>query len=188
MTPSEITAPVLEPVSLNEAKQHIRVTADDEDTLINQLIISARQRAEVYMKRAILTQTLEIYSDAFESYIDLPFSPVQSVVSIKYIDTDGGEQTLDAAEYSLSNKRTPAVVVEAYGKTWPTTRDQLDAVTVQYVAGWLNPASVPGPIKSAILLMVGDMYRNREDVSPEENYQLPNSADNLLYPYRILSL
>lgn len=181
-----IKKPTLEPVSINEAKDHLRVTGNDEDSLIGELIVTARQQAEIFTRRALLTQTWELRQDCFSSEIVLPNPPLQSVEFIKYIDQDGVEQTLDIAEYKAYAWEEPGVVAPAYGKAWPSTRTEKGAVTVRYIAGWSSVIDVPGPIKSAILLTVGDLYANRESSSTEQQYKLITSAESLLWPYRII--
>lgn len=181
-----ITPPTLEPVTLQEAKDHLRVTTTDEDALISELITSARQQAETFLRRALLTQTWALYLDSFPDQIELPNSPVQSVTSIKYIDVDGVEQTLSTLQYDVHTQNEPALIVPAYGKTWPSIRSQLNAITVEFVAGWQIQQSVPGPIKSALLLIIGHLYENRENASPLNMHQLPYGANALLFPYRII--
>lgn len=182
-----ITAPALEPVTLQEAKDHLRVTGNDEDALISELIIAARQQAETFTRRALLTQTWELYLDCFNGDIELPNPPLQSVESIKYIDLDGVEQTLAATEYKTYAWNEPGVIAPAYGKAWPSTRAEKGAVTVRYIAGWQTAADVPAPIKSAILLMIGHLYENREDSSPLTIHQIPRGAEYLMWPYKIIS-
>ncbi|MCK9504702.1 MAG: head-tail connector protein [Porticoccaceae bacterium] len=187
MPVSIVTQPAFEPVTLDEAKAHLRVTHDAEDDLITALITAAREAAENYTHRALCEKTLEYYCDAFPCQIVLPQPPVQSVTSVKYIDRDGIEQTLDAAEYQTHIQNEPALIVEAYGKTWPTTRDELNAVRVRYVVGYASAADVPGPVKAALLLMIGHLYENREDsIVGAAISELPFGSRCLLNPYRML--
>jgi uncharacterized phiE125 gp8 family phage protein len=181
-----ITQPLFEPVTLTEAKEHLRVTQSAEDDLIAALITAAREAAENYTHRALCEKTLEYYCDAFPCQIVLPQPPVQSATSVKYIDRDGVEQTLAASEYQLHAQNEPALIVEAYGKTWPGTRDELNAVRVRYVAGYASADDVPGPIKAALLLMIGHLYENREDSIGGTLNELPFGSRCLLNPYRIL--
>ncbi len=182
-----ITAPASEPVTLTEAKAHLRVTISDDDTLITSQITMAREWVETYLRRALFTQTWELYLNEFPDCIELAYPPLQSVTWIKYIDTDGVEQTLDAAEYSVHTQNEPALIVEAYGKTWPSIRDELNAVAVQYVTGWDDVADIPSPIKSAILLLIGHLYEHREHaIAGVQVHELPLSIQNLLFPYRVL--
>lgn len=182
-----ITAPTKEPVTLQEAKDHLRVAADDDDSIISEQIVSARMWVEGYLRRALFTQTWELYLNEFPDCIELPYPPLQSVTWVKYIDSDGVEQTLATTEYSVHDQNEPALIVEAYSKTWPSIRDELNAVAVRYDAGWDNVANIPSPIKAAILLLIGHLYEHREHaIAGVQVHELPFSIPNLLFPYRVL--
>jgi uncharacterized phiE125 gp8 family phage protein len=107
-------------------------------------------------------------------------------VSVKYYDTDGVEQTLDVAEYYEDAKSKPARIVPV--SSWPATKDRPNAVTITIEAGYGATADkVPQVIKQALLLMVGDMYENREEtVVGTIVSTLPLTADRLLRPFRLL--
>jgi uncharacterized phiE125 gp8 family phage protein len=182
-----ITAPTLEPITLAEAKAHLRVVSADEDALISSLVLAARERAEIYTERALLQQTWEVSLDVFPTGdIRLPLLPLLSVVSVKYYDTDGVEQTLDVSEYYEDAKSKPARIVPV--SNWPATKDRPNAVTITIEAGYGETADkVPQVIKQALLLMVGDMYENREEtVVGTIVSTLPLTADRLLRPFRLL--
>ena len=120
--------------------------------------------------------------------IEVPLPPLQSITSIVYLDRAGASQTLSASRYQVvSRGKKPSLIVPAYGEVWPVTRDQPQAVTVTFVAGYGAAAEdVPAPIRSAGLLMVSDLYQNREAQSA--GYEIkPNPAvDRLIAPYRVL--
>lgn len=160
-----VAAPTIEPVTLAEAKAHLRVTATAEDALIDSYIATARQHLDGqygWMGRAFCSQTWDYKLDAFPSVIHPPLAPVQSVTSIKYLDTAGAEQTLATTEYRADLASEPARITEAYGKTWPSTYDVTHAVTARIIAGWTTVALVPEPIKLAVKLLVAHWYANRE--------------------------
>lgn len=159
-----ITPPTTFPIDLASAKLHCRVDIADDDTLITALITAATEMAEQKTGRAIMTQTLELTLDAFPEAFELTRVPVQSVTSVKYYDTTGTQQTLSNTLYALdaADDFGFAHISPVYGGTWPTTRDQINAVAVRYVAGYADAASVPQSIKNWILLMVSTMYANRE--------------------------
>lgn len=159
-----ITAPTAEPVTLTEAKAHLRVIGADEDTYITALIVAARQAAEHITGRALMAQTWELALDAFKAGISLPRPPLASITSIKYLNDAGALTTMDASAYLLDDHSEPARLLPAYGATWPATRNQANAVLIRYVAGYANAAAVPQEIKSWILLRIGLLYENRESV------------------------
>jgi uncharacterized phiE125 gp8 family phage protein len=163
-----ITGPAEEPISVAEAKASpsLRVAVATDDTDIGTLITAARKLAETYTLHAFVTQTLELVLDGFPTGgIVVPMPPLQSVTSIKYIDTDGTEQTLSATLYAVDTDSTPGMIVPAYDETWPTdVRDQINAVRVRFVAGFGGAVLVPEDIKSWIKIMVGTMYDNPQAV------------------------
>jgi uncharacterized phiE125 gp8 family phage protein len=153
-----ITAPATEPVTLAEMRTQLGITdASDtaSDTTITRRIIEARQWVEAHIRRALITQTLEIRMDCFPEHIQLPYPPVASVTSVKYIDTDGVEQTLGTSNYVLDDYPLVPFIREAYGIAWPSVRDEPNAVRVRYVAGYGNASDVPATIREAIMLLVG---------------------------------
>lgn len=185
MTLQLITAPAAEPVTLAEAKLHLRVDTADEDALIGSLIAAARQRAEHELRRSLVTQTWERVLDAFPgAEIELGMGPVQSVTSILYADAAGITQTLASSAYVLDNVREPGWVLPAAGLAWPETAATVNAVRVRYVAGYGNAATVPSGIKQWMLLQIGAMYENRESVAMGSVTPMP-FVSGLLDPWRV---
>lgn len=162
-----VTAPITEPVTLAEAKSHLRVDTTDDDDIITALIQAAREWCEEFQNRSYLEQTWQLWLDAWpdDDEIVLPRPPLQSVTSVKYYDTDDTEYTLDSSNYIVDAYSEPGRIVLAYGKTWPsTTLRPANAVVVEYVAGNSEATSVPQRVKQAILLLVGHWYEHREAV------------------------
>ena len=162
-----ITAATTYPITLAEAKLHCRVDSTDDDALITALITAATEMCEQQTGRAIMAQTWELTLDAFPDAFELTRVPVQSVTSLKYYDADGVQQTLSNTLYSLDNVDDHGwgYVVPVYAGAWPTSRDQINAVALRYVAGYADAASVPEGIKQWIKLMLSTMYDNRETES-----------------------
>jgi hypothetical protein len=126
-----------------------------------------------WLGRAIGAQILEARLDAFTAEMELPFPPVAAIVSVKYIDADGAEQTMGSGDYYLAGRK----LMLTPGKSWPSARAQAEAVRIRYDAGY---EAIPPNIKSAILLMTGDQYRHR-DTAPE----LSKAAERLLEPLQV---
>jgi uncharacterized phiE125 gp8 family phage protein len=178
-----ITAVATEPVTLAEARLHLRLTTDDgttEDTLISAWITAARELAEHYTGRALAAQTLEAAMDAFpaaeDDVIELPMPPVATITSVKYTDTAGVEQTIDSGDYALSLYGDARRLAPTYGNYWPSTQDIPDAVRIRYVTGY---TTAPKAVKAAIQLMVGWFNENRGDAMTPDDIQ-PQAAKNLL--------
>ena len=187
-----IQAPSEEPITVEEAKASpsLRVTTAANDTDIGVLIATARDMAETITRRAFITQTWELVLDGFPTGgIVLPMPPLQSVASIKYIDTDGAQQTLDALLYAVDTDSEPGLVVPAYGESWPSTRDEVNAVRVRYVAGYGAAADVPAAIKTWIKMRAGTLYDNPQAlVVGQTVMNVPRDfIDGLLDAYRVIT-
>lgn len=186
-----ITAPAAEPVSTSEAKSHLRVDTTADDTYIGTLITVARQNVESHLRRSLINQTWEVVLDAFPAgVIRLPKPPLASVTSIKYTDDEGNESTYSSANYVVDTDTEPGRVVLKSGQTWPAvTLAAANGVRVRYVAGYGAAGSnVPQAIRQAILLVIGSLYENREDVLVAQGVSigvLPFGVVALLAPYRI---
>lgn len=160
------TGPATEPVSRAEAKRWLRIDDDvtDHDDEIDQLVSEARARAERVTGRALVTQTWKLRLDRFPCYdgavfVNLP--PLASVSSITYVDTDGATQTLSAALYQVDAYSQPGRIAPAYDESWPDTREQLNAVTITFVAG-VAAASVDPEFLGRMKACVAYCFRNRE--------------------------
>lgn len=186
-----ITAPAEEPITLADAKVHLRVDGTEEDALITALIVAARRQAEHLTGRALVTQTWRCTLPAFPAdSLDLPRSPLQSVSSLTYLDPVGASQTLPSADYQAITDEIVGRVLPAYGKSWPACRVAPGSVAVTFVAGYGAAAAVPQDIKSWMLLAIGTWYAQRETVITGTIVgELPRSAwDGLLDPFRIMKV
>lgn len=158
-----ITAPATEPVTLVEAKAQCKVEHSVDDALLALFIQGAREAAEHLTGRAFITQTWELVLDAFPTCeIELPKPTVQSIVSLKYLDGAGIEQTIASANYTLDADKLPGWVLPAVGATWPGTQAAANTVRVRFTAGYGAGAAVPATLKQWMLLQIGAAYRNRE--------------------------
>jgi uncharacterized phiE125 gp8 family phage protein len=179
------TQPTSEPISRAQAKAHLRVDFDDDDALIDILISSARSKAESFLKASILPTVYLLKLNSFPSQIDLPIGPVATTTgsSVTYVNDAGTDVTLPDTLYQFSIGEY-ACIRPSYGNTWPSTRPQLDAVTVEFTAGWSAVASVPPAIIAAIYLIIGDLYENRESTARGDTVaSMPLGAENLLTPF-----
>lgn len=181
------TAPSAEPLTLAEAKAHLRVDETAEDTMIEALITAARQHIEGICNRTLITTIWNLTLDAFPGEILLPRPPAVSISSIKYDDVEGTETTLSSSAYRLDATKYQPKITPAYGYTWPSTRGQTGAVRVIYTAGYGAAGSaVPGPLRSAIKLLLGHLYEHRESVIVGSiAVQMPDSVAALVAPYRV---
>ncbi len=136
-----------------------------DDALLTRYIKTARRLCEKIHNRAYITQTWDLYLDAFPADtqdIRIPLPPLQSVTSLQYKDTADVLQTLAATEYIVDTLSEPGRICLAYGKSWPATLDEAQAVQIRFVCGYgATAASVPDEVRSAILLKVSDLYEHR---------------------------
>lgn len=183
---TEIVAPTEEPLSLPEIKLHLRIDSTDEDLLLNSYAVAARIYAEMFARRAFVVQTLELALDGWPScdHIVLPRPPLQSVTSVKYVDSDGNTQTMASGDYIVDTASEPGRVLLGYGKSWPSaTLQPGPAIKVRYVAGYGGSVAVPQIYKQAMLLLIGHYYENREAVVAPEGGRLqevPMAVQSLL--------
>jgi uncharacterized phiE125 gp8 family phage protein len=186
-----VEPPLIEPITLDEAKAHLRVSGADSDTLISLYIRAARQGLDGrtgWLDRSLNTQTWELRLDRFPvGPVLLPYPPVQGVVGITYLDPDGGTVLLPIDQYSVDIGSEPARVWAGSGG-WPATDASLASVMIQYMAGYGDEAEdVPWSIRAALLLMIGDMYEHRE-ANVERPLTNNPAVKSLLDPFRVWTL
>lgn len=171
-----ITGPVGLPLTVSEAKTHLRITSNAEDLQVQSLIGAASQFAESFMNRKLLAQTHALYLEEFPSKIQLPFGEIQSVQSIVYYDDSDTEQTLDSADYRLND----------LGEITFLSKLKARDIKITFICGYADPTKIPLQIKQGILMRVETLYSARGDVeydtTPKKNVVC---SDNLLQPYKV---
>lgn len=183
------TEPAEEPLSIEEVKTHLRVDMDDDDDLIQNLITSARQYVESYLKRSLISQTWKYYPEEWpdEDYMELPMPPLLSVTSVVYTDYNGTATTMTlTTDYVVDTYHEPGRVVLAYGQTWPsTTLTVTNPICVTFICGFGTPEDIPRAIRSAMLIFIGDLYEQRESIIVGQTFSHLKTIEALLEPYRI---
>jgi uncharacterized phiE125 gp8 family phage protein len=157
--------PTQEPIDIGDAKAQARITDDSSDALIDGYIVAARQACEDYMGRALFTSTWQLVLEDFANVIPLPMaSPLQSVSSITYYDTDGTSQTLATSVYDVDTASRPGRVVLKPDQSWPSVQSARlhGRVTITYVAGWSDVGSIPQLIKQGLLMYVTYLDLDRD--------------------------
>jgi uncharacterized phiE125 gp8 family phage protein len=164
-------------VTTADAKAHLNVTHSTDDTLITALVLAAQGHIEQVLGAPLTSETWEQSIDGFPcGPIRLLRQPVTAIASVKY-DVDGVETTLPPADYTQD---LPGGRV--WAESWPTA-DAYGSVRVRFTAGY---STVPAPLKAAVLLMVGDLYANREAVSADVSFADNPTVTRLLWPYRMM--
>lgn len=209
-----VTGPAAEPVSTATAKEWLRiesgVTADD--TLIDALVVAARQHVEEYCQIRLITQTVRQTLDRWPGYranatmpnegrisdwkngevdyVELIARPVQSITSVTLYDDAGNSETWNASNYRLSEPGDRSRLVPTDNVAWPSATRRSDAIEIVYVAGFGDAGSnVPDAILKAIKLLVAHWYENREaEVIGGTPASLKTGVQALLAPYRFLTI
>lgn len=196
------TQPAVEPVTLTETKQFLRLDITDDDDLISDLIITARQLCEEHTRRKFINTGITLALDGFpnreremwwggvkqlpitelydgSSKIRLPFPPAVSVTSITTFDDDSNAAVVSPSIYRLD---TDGNILLNDGEIWPVDLRDRDAVRIVYVCGYgASGVSVPAPINHAIKMTAAAMYDDRNC------FMVPEGAARLLAPYRVLN-
>jgi uncharacterized phiE125 gp8 family phage protein len=189
MSVSIVTPATHEPIGLEQARDHVRADDTENAAELSGMISTARAKVERYLRRSLLTQTIDVFRDSFpglSGVIVIPRPPTQSITSIKYLDTAGVLQTLDSSLYVVDVESEPARIWPADGETWPINQVMLNAVEIRAVAGYGDGvADIPPEIKSAMLLVIGDLFDHRSSfVLGTIASKLPQNAESLLDEFR----
>ena len=211
-----VTPPAAEPLDLATARLHLRADPSaQDDVLISAAISAAREAAESQTQRQLVTATWNLVMDEFSSEsmsqgsfgnllpcnaILLNKSPVQSVVSIRYLDMGGVWQTMSPSDYVVDTSTEPARITPLFGKIWPIAMPQIGSVIVQFIAGYGVPIYTNGnitgwtgmPVPDGILnwmkLRIGSFYEYRQEgivIARGKLESLP-FVDRLLDPYTVV--
>ena len=183
-----ITAPTVEPISLEEAKLFLRVDHDEEDDLIEALIGAARGHCEDYQRRTIAETTYQLTLDEFpkEKFIKLPNPPLKSVLSVTYTDEEGTVNTFSTDNYIVDSDSEPGRIALKEGKEWATdTLQPVGGVKIQFTAGY-GTGLIPKQTLQAMKMLVGLYYENREAyaIGNVAGVAIPFGVDALLWGHR----
>jgi hypothetical protein len=179
-----ITAPVLEPFTLEEAKLHCRIDLDDDNANVLKWIKAARRKVEQDTGRALLTQTWDLFLDAFTPWgwgaysyaanlpgyprygardtIGIPYPPLASVTSINQTDTAGNETVWAASNYVVDTASEPGRVALSDSGSWPTGLRLFQPGRIRFVAGATSVDGIPGDLRQAVALLIAVFSENRE--------------------------
>ena len=215
------TPPASEPVTLSEAKAYLRITDSDDDAFINSLIASVRQRFEEWTARSLITQTWTLWLDGFprkekinspkEGYFELPVDrfdevkrlvgiprcPLQSVTFLKTHNSANVATVFDSANYLVDSVSNPGRIALNKGAAWPTDLRCINAVEIEFLAGYGTAADVPEPIKQGILLWIKLLFADKSKLFESDEstpglleinrVPIPAVVKTLWEPYRMIN-
>ncbi len=159
--------PVVEPVSLSDAKTHLRVDTESDDDQILALITAAREWCENYTQRTFVHTQWTMTFDTFPWEIELPRPPVavasgNTATTITYAMETGGTATLATSEYRVDRTSEPGVIRTVYAGTWPSHLLDRNSISVTWWGGYGEDGTkVPKVVRSAILMLVAYWYERR---------------------------
>jgi uncharacterized phiE125 gp8 family phage protein len=169
-------------MTLEEAKAHLRVDHNDEDSKIAALLLAATAQfdgPEGRLRKAIMPQTWETAFDAFTNELKLPLGPLLSVVSVTYVDGDGAEQTVSSNDYEIDRYSPDAWVVTS--GSWPSAMTTINAVKVRWIAG-MSPVDAPvcpPDLQAAVKLKLAELY---------DGSDFAEAINSLIYTHKRLVL
>jgi uncharacterized phiE125 gp8 family phage protein len=168
------TQPAVEPVTLAEAKSHLRVDTADDDTYITGLIRAAREWCEQYLDRTLVHTQWVMRFDRFPpdgtQDIELPRPPIvasgtATAVALTFTFENGTTSTYSTASYRVDRASTPGAVKTLYGQAWPPHLQDDNAISVTWWGGYgASGSDVPQSIRHAMLMLVAFWYDNRSTV------------------------
>lgn len=194
------TPPANEPVSLTQAKNYLRITDKDDDAFISSLVTAVRQKAESWTRRLFITQTWSLWLDSIPPgmTLSIPLPLLQSVSHIKTYDSDNNVSIFDPAKYFVDVVSIPGRVGLNHGESWPNALRNMNALEIEFVAGFGDELSVPETIKQGILQWVKLLFVNKSKLYESDEptsglmelnrLPIPPSVMVLWEPYRLFKI
>jgi uncharacterized phiE125 gp8 family phage protein len=187
--PSILTSPpALEPVSLAEAKAHLRLAHADEDTVISTLIVAARRHVEAQTALKLVSQGWSHFRDDWpeDGEVTLPLYPLLAVGDVKTWSDEGVSAVVDPAHYYANTASRPPRILLRGSRVWARPGRIGNGIEIAVTAGFgTTAASVPEDIREAILQLVAHWYGNRGEIR-EEN--MPLTVITVMQRYREVRL
>ncbi len=189
MTIAELLPPAGEPITLAEAKAHLRLDTNDEDGLLTALIRTARLHLEAETGLCLITRLLRLYLDGWPEgrVIQIAKGPVQTIELVTVYDAAGAPTEADTAGYVLDGAARPARLVLPER---PATERAVNGIEIDFTAGFgESGADVPDTLKRALLLHVAAMFELRGVIAPDDQPgAVPAGYNRLVAPYRLRRL
>ena len=204
----EVTGPAIEPISRMEARDHLRLDDDVDDSQVRSYILAARNWAENYTGRVFISRTMRMFLDGFanvsgepywegtrvapqirtySSYIEIAASPVISVDSVKYYDDSDTESTWATSNYYVDTASDIAKIVLRDGGTFPTDLRSANGLEINFTAGYGTSANdVPEAVRMGMMQYMTFLYEHRGEFERFPPPTPPVIIKSLLNPYKIM--
>ena len=143
-----VTDAAIDPVTIGDARAQCRIDSDSEENLLLRYIKAATRQSQIFTRRQFIHATYDYVVPKFSNEMEIPRSPLSSVTSIYYIDSDGDSVELDSATYDVDTSEEPGVVRLAFGAAWPICRSVYNAVTIKFVAA-THPCAAEDGVRTA---------------------------------------
>lgn len=186
-----LTAPAVEPLTLAETKEFLRIEHADDDGLVASLITGARGHVEAATRRALITQLWRYIADVWpdSGCIEVMPAPLRAVLAVRVYRSDGATLAVDPDAFVADLARAPAVLAFAT-RALPAPERPKAGIEIDLRVGYGDAASdVPEPLRQAMRLLIAHWYENRGVVARNEGIAaLPENVRALIAPYRVLRL
>jgi len=198
MTPILLSGPAVEPVSLAEAKEWLRLDSSAEDDLVAALIVAARLVVEASTRRMLITQSWRLSLDRWPRApfddewiasprrlsIEIPLAPFQRVLGVSVVDATGAAQAVPASAYGID--AAPERARLYFVGDPPKPAPPMGGIAIDVAAGYGDlPTAVPEPLRLAIRLLAARWFENRGDVEMDAAAdRLPGPVGALVAPFR----
>ncbi|SHF50462.1 head-tail connector protein [Caloramator proteoclasticus] len=180
-----IEGPVKEVITLEEAKSHLRIDGDDEDSLISSYIQAAREYAEIFTGRSFVEKTYEYITNPKEkyAYLELPMPPLVEVLEVSIVQNNNAKLLNENIDYYILKGYDESLVYPSLERGWPKeSLERTGGIKIKYRAGY---SESPMAVKQAILILVAHFYENRENLTTKDYKEIPFGVSSLLRPFWI---
>lgn len=182
--------PQVEPVSLAEAKDYLRIGTDDENAVVASLILAARVHIERALDIALIAQDWSLFLDEWpdDGIVRLPLGPLITVKTIRLLDWEGQASALDSDMYGF-DARALRARIWAHAGVWPAPGRRVSGIEITVSVGHgEHPSDVPSPLRQALMMLIAHWYQEREPVVFDSPAELPLGVRSLLAPYQQVRL
>ncbi|WP_045836045.1 head-tail connector protein [Hyphomicrobium sp. 99] len=185
------TPPAVEPVTVADAKAHMRIDSDDEDVLIGSLLLTSRLHIEVALSLALITQSWKLTLDRWPGGrdVELPLTPLRSIDEVRVKNAAGVANAVPAESYLVDLASRPARLVWN-NSVPPSPQVRANGIEIDMTVGFGSTGeSVPAPLKHAILMLTAHWYEHRDPGEiGSDDARIPECVSALINPFRTIRL